>query len=256
VPTPERLYYVPVGLTVDLVVLTVRGDRLCALLVRRGIEPYRGRWALPGGFVRPGEDLTAAAVRELAEETGVRTPPGHLEQLATYGEPDRDPRARIVTVAFLALAPDLPVPVAGTDAAASRWAPVDELPEPHAAGAPGPGAGALAFDHATILRDGLERARSKIEYSAVATAFCQPEFTVSELRRIYEIVWGTRLDPRNFHRKVTKTPGFLIPTGRRVARDEGRPAELFRRGPAWTLHPAMLRPKAPGEGPGARAIGG
>jgi 8-oxo-dGTP diphosphatase len=223
---------VPVALSVDLVLLTVREEQLQVLLVRRGIEPYRDRWALPGGFVRPGEDLADAAVRELAEETGLRHPPAHLEQLATYGAPDRDPRGRVVTVAFLALAPQSRTPIAGTDAAASRWEPVST---------PG-GRSGLAFDHAAILADGLERAQAKIEYSAVATAFCEPEFTVAELRRIYELVWSSRLDPRNFHRKVTGTAGFLVPTGRFTTRDGGRPAELYRSGDATVLHPAMLRP--------------
>ncbi|WP_157734093.1 MULTISPECIES: NUDIX hydrolase [Frankia] len=223
---------VPVALSVDLVLLTVREEQLQVLLVRRGIEPYRDRWALPGGFVRPGEDLAAAAVRELAEETGLRHPPAHLEQLATYGAPDRDPRGRVVTVAFLALAPQSRTPIAGTDAAASRWEPVSTQ-----------GCGSrLAFDHAAILADGLERARAKIEYSAAAAAFCEDEFTVAELRRIYELVWNSRLDPRNFHRKVTGTAGFLVPTGRFTSRDGGRPAELYRRGDATVLHPAMLRP--------------
>ncbi|WP_018500574.1 NUDIX hydrolase [Parafrankia discariae] len=247
---------VPVALAVDLVVLTVRDDDLCVLLVRRGIEPFAGRWALPGGFVRPDEDLDAAAVRELREETGLARSTSHLEQLATYADLGRDPRGRVATVAYLALAPDLPVPVAGTDAAASRWWAVTDIPRAGSAGGVG-GAGdpgrtgggvgggmtGLAFDHAGILADGVERARSKIEYSPVATAFCPAEFTVAQLRRIYEIVWGTRLDPRNFHRKVTRTAGFLVPTGRTTTRDGGRPAELFTRGDARLLHPAMLRPE-------------
>ncbi|WP_322748848.1 MULTISPECIES: NUDIX hydrolase [unclassified Frankia] len=226
-------YYSLFAVTVDLSILTVRQDVLCALVVERGIEPYRGQWALPGGFVRPDEDLAVAARRELNEETGLANLPGHLEQLATYGAPGRDPRTRVITVAYLAMAPDLPVPVAGTDATASRWAPVDELLASD---------DSLAFDHGRILADGVERARAKIEYTPLATAFCPPEFTVADLRQIYETVWGVRLDPRNFHRKVTGTPGFLLPTGRTTRRDSGRPAELFRCGPAGVLHPAMLRP--------------
>src|SRR5882762_3698172 len=112
------------AVTVDLVVLTIRDDALCALAVRRGEPPYKGRWALPGGFVRPDEDLPAAAERELAEETAVSA---YLEQLATYGAPRRDPRMRVVTVAYLALAPSLPVPQAGTDAADARWMPIEDL---------------------------------------------------------------------------------------------------------------------------------
>ncbi|WP_326953398.1 NUDIX hydrolase [Amycolatopsis sp. NBC_01286] len=220
----------PFAVTADLVVLTLTGDELCALLVRRGVAPFLGGWALPGGFVRADEDLEEAACRELAEETGLAPGTVHIEQLAGYGAPDRDPRMRVVTVAYLALAPDLPTPRAGTDAADARWAPVRSL-----AGE------SLAFDHDRILADGLERARAKLEYSPLATAFCPPEFTVAELRRVYELVWDTRLDPRNFHRKVTGADGLLEPTGRTTTRDGGRPAQLYRRGKAELLYPPMLR---------------
>jgi 8-oxo-dGTP diphosphatase len=222
---PSR--YPPVAVTVDLVVLTVRDDALAVLLVRRGEPPFAGALALPGGFVRPDETLRQAAARELAEETGFASV--HLEQLASYGDPGRDPRMRVVTVAYLALAAQLPAPRAGTDAAEASWQPV--------AGLPGP----LAFDHDQILADGVERARAKLEYTPLATAFCPPEFTVGQLRRIYEIVWGVPLDPRNFHRKITGTPGFLAPVGASTAGDRGRPARLYRRGDADALQPPMLR---------------
>ncbi|MBB2922733.1 NUDIX domain-containing protein [Cellulomonas cellasea] len=218
------------AVTVDLVVLTLRAGTLEVLLVERGEEPFRGQRALPGGFVRPDEGLDAAAERELAEETGLRDVPGHLEQLGSYGEPGRDPRMRVVSVAYLALAPDLPEPRAGTDAAAADWVPVDD-----ALGAP------LAFDHARVLTDGLERARAKLEYSPLATAFCPPEFTVAQLRQVYESVWGQRLDPRNFHRKVTGAPGFLVDTGRTRTEGRGRPATVYRRGDATALHPPLAR---------------
>lgn len=242
----------PFAVTVDLVVLTVRRHALCALMVRRGEEPFRGQWALPGGFVRVDEDLAAAAARELEEETGLRVQDsrdshagGHLEQLATYGDPHRDPRMRVVSVAHLVLAPDLPAPTAGGDAGSARWTPVGPmLGEGDAASA-----GRLAFDHARILADGVERARSKIEYSSLAAAFCPAEFTVGELRRVYEAVWGVALDPRNFHRKVTGTPGFLVPAGGTTTRQGGRPAQLFRPGGATVLNPPMLRP----DGVGMRA---
>ncbi|NSC24295.1 NUDIX hydrolase [Streptomyces albus subsp. chlorinus] len=238
----------PFAVTVDLVVLTVRKDALCVLVVRRGEPPYQGRWALPGGFVRDDEDLEAAAARELAEETGLRphAPEGpgvHLEQLATYGAPDRDPRMRVVSVAHLVLAPDLPAPIAGGDARSARWAPTDTLLGPVDANGWDAEQAPLAFDHDRILLDGVERARSKIEYSSLATAFCPPEFTVGELRRVYEAVWGVALDPRNFHRKVTGTPGFLVPTGGTTTRQGGRPAQLFRAGGATLLNPPMLRPE-------------
>jgi 8-oxo-dGTP diphosphatase len=217
--------------TVDLVVLTIRDDELCALVIRRAEPPFAGRWALPGGFVLAHEGLDQAAARELAEETALNLGGVHLEQLGSYGRPDRDPRLRVVTVAYLVLAPDLPAPVAGTDAAEVRWAPVAELEDTTE----------LAFDHAQILRDGVERARAKLEYTSLAAAFCGDEFTVADLRRVYEIVWGASFDPRNFHRKVTSAADFISPTGLTTTRDGGRPAQLYRRGTATLLHPPMLR---------------
>jgi 8-oxo-dGTP diphosphatase len=220
------------AVTVDLVVFTIREDELCVLAVRRGVPPYRGRWALPGGFVQEEEGLLDAAQRELAEETGLEQLAVHLEQLATYGAPRRDPRMRVVSVAYLALAAELPDPAAGTDASEARWRRVaDLLSSPSR----------LAFDHDEILADGLERARAKLEYSPLATAFCAGEFTVAELRHVYEVVWGADLDPRNFHRKVTGSAGFLVPTGRRTTRNGGRPAQLYRRGKAKVLNPPISR---------------
>ncbi|WP_267243749.1 NUDIX hydrolase [Streptomyces sp. PR69] len=252
-PPYDPSAFPPFAVTVDLVVLTVRRHALCALVVRRGEPPFQGRWALPGGFVRADEDLAAAAARELAEETGLYAHdpaapvPGngaHLEQLATYGDPKRDPRMRVVSVAHLVLAPDLPAPRAGGDANSVRWAPVEELlKKEHGLAREEEQPAQLAFDHDRILADGVERARSKIEYSSLATAFCPPEFTVGELRRVYEAVWGVALDPRNFHRKVTGTPGFLVPAGGTTTRQGGRPAQLFRAGGATLLNPPMLRPE-------------
>lgn len=222
------------AVTVDLVVLTIREDVLCALVVRRGVPPFEGNLALPGGFVLAEEDLGAAATRELGEETGLADLPVHLEQLASYGTPRRDPRGRVVTVAYLVLAPDLPTPTAGSDAAEAEWRPVvDLLGEPSA----------LAFDHGRILADGVERARAKLEYTPLGSAFCAPTFTVAELRRVYEVVWGTTLDPRNFHRKVTSTTGFVEATEERTTREGGRPAALYRAGSANVLHPPLMRPQ-------------
>lgn len=228
-------------LAVDLVILTLRDARLCALLVERGIEPYQGRLALPGGFLNnAGEDLLEAAHRELFEEAGLAADTLHLEQLAAYGAPGRDPRGRVISVAYLAIAPGLPEPVAGTDASAARWVPVDVALSSRTQ---------LAFDHRTILADGVERARNKLEYSALATAFCGPEFTIAELQQVYEAVWGVRLDPRNFYRKVKSVEGFVVPVGATRKTETGRPARLFRRGPRTTLHPPMTRPSD--ERPGA-----
>jgi 8-oxo-dGTP diphosphatase len=228
--------YAPVAVTVDVVALTVREGRLCVLLVERGAQPFAGRRALPGGFVHR-ETLDAAALRELAEETGLR--PGedalaqvHLEQLRTYGDPDRDPRMRVVSVAYLAFAPSLPDPRAGGDASAAFWVPVSE-------------AGGLAFDHDAILADGLDRARSKLEYTPLATAFVGREFTIAELRAVYAAVWGEDLHAGNFHRKVLSVPGFVESTGETTSRggERGGPrARLYRAGDARLLHPALLRP--------------
>lgn len=217
--------------TVDIVILTIRDDALCALVVERGEEPFRGRWALPGGFVEPEEDLYDAAVRELREETDVSTGDVRLEQLASFGAPDRDPRHRVVSVAWLAVLPHGPDPTAGSDAAGAEWKPVDYLLR----------RGRLAFDHRAILTEGVERARSKLEYSGLATDFVDEEFTVAELRSVYEVMWNRRLDPGNFHRKVTRTPGFVEPTGHSLSRGPGRPAALFRAGGAEVLFPPLSR---------------
>lgn len=223
----------PVGLTVDVALLTIRQGRLTVLLVRRGAHPFRGTWALPGGFVRPTENLDEAARRELGEEAGVTASSWHLEQLRTYAAPDRDPRMRVVSVAYLGLMPDLPRPLAGTDAAEARFWPIADLWSDE--GPP------LAFDHADIVADAVERARSKLEYTSLATGFVEEPFTIADLRRVYEAVWSVLLHPANFRRKVLSTPGFVVPTGEDRSTGRGR-ADLYRRGDVTTLHPAILRP--------------
>ncbi|GLW32581.1 NUDIX hydrolase [Actinoplanes regularis] len=229
--------YPAVAVTVDVVALTIRDGKLCVLLVERGQSPFAGHRALPGGFVRE-EALDEAALRELAEETGLTPGDGnqldrvHLEQLKTYGDPDRDPRMRVVSVAYLAFAPHLPEPTAGSDAAGAYWVPVDEAKD-------------LAFDHDQVLAEGLERARDKLEYTPLATAFVGTEFTISELRQVYTTVWGEELHAGNFHRKVLSVPGFVESTGETSARggERGGPkARLYRAGDARLLHPALLRP--------------
>ena len=270
--------YTPVAVTVDVVALTLRRGSLHVLLVERAAPPYQGYWALPGGFLRAGqESLDEAAARELAEETGLQGTADaeatlsrvHLEQLGSYGAPGRDPRMHVVSVAYLAFAPDLPDPQAGTDAAAAAWHPVasldrrppaghqtaDALAETHGGGLDERvgallAAGAapripLAFDHATILADGLDRARAKIEYSPLATAFLQHDFTIPELRAVYEAVWDEKLHPGNFHRKVLSVPGFVESTGTSADRggSRGGPrARNYRSGDAALLHPPLLRP--------------
>lgn len=217
---------------VDLTILTIRNNQLVALLIERGKEPHLGQLALPGGFVREDEDLPEAAVRELSEETGIDGHALHLEQVQTYASPQRDPRGRVAAISYLAIAPRLPPPAAGSDAAAARWHTI-EASKVNSMG--------LAFDHGQILHDAVERARAKLEYTPLAAAFCREPFTIGDLRAVYEAVWGVRLDRRNFHRKVTGVPGFVEPTGTRRRLPTGRPAELYRRGNAQLLHPAMLR---------------
>ncbi|MFB7174085.1 NUDIX domain-containing protein [Streptomyces sp. NPDC056254] len=238
-PGYDPYAFEPFAVTVDLAVFTVRGGALHVLLIRRGQEPYAGAWALPGGFVLPRESAETAARRELAEETGLPqqvVADLHLEQLRTYSEPDRDPRMRVVSVAFTALVPDLPEPAAegGGDAAQARWLPLGEAQD-------------LAFDHAVILADARERVRSKLEYTCLATAFCPPEFTLGELLAVYETVWDTVLDRPNFRRKVLTTPGFVeaVPGAARLTGGRGKPAALYRAGPATALHPPLLRPEGP-----------
>jgi 8-oxo-dGTP diphosphatase len=226
----------PFAVTVDLAVFTVRSATLHVLLVRRGEEPYRDRWALPGGFLHPHESAERAARRELAEETGMAPDdaraPLHLEQLRTYSEPGRDPRMRVVSVAYAALVPDLPEPRGGGDAAQARWCALAD-------------ARGLAFDHDTILADAHHRVGAKLEYTGLATAFCPPEFTLGELQQVYETVWGVTLDRPNFRRKVLATPGFVTPAedGRRRTGGRGKPAALYRAGDAAALHPPLLRPE-------------
>ena len=222
----------PFGVTVDMVLLTVREGVFSVLLVERDTHPYRGKLSLPGGFVGADEDLESAAVRRLERETGVLRSAAHLEQLGAYGAPDRDPRMRVVSVAYLVFAPDLPAPVPGVRTRSVAWVPVGHIDRD-----------ALAFDHGQVLAAGVERARAKLEYTPLAAAFVGETFTVADLRHVYEAVWGGELDPRNFHRKVTGTPGFLVPVGRPapVGPEGGRPAALFRRGDATSLRPAMLR---------------
>jgi len=232
----DKHAYEPFAVTVDLAVLTLREGALHALLVERGQEPYAGHWALPGGFVLPDESAETAARRELAEETGLFDVSGlHLEQLRTYSEPGRDPRMRVVSVAFAALLPDAPEPHGGSDAADARWVPYDQ-------------ARPLAFDHDRILADAHERIGAKLEYSRLATAFCPAEFTLGELQQVYETVWGTTLDRPNFRRKVLATPGFVeqVPGAAKLTGGRGKPAALYRAGPATALHPPLLRPSREG----------
>jgi 8-oxo-dGTP diphosphatase len=201
------------ALTVDIVVFTLRDNRLQALLIRRLHEPYANYWALPGGFVEMQESLEEAASRELREETGVKD--AYLEQLYTYGDPGRDPRGRVVTVAYFALIPsDAQIrSEGGSDAGQARWFPVADLPP-------------LAFDHSEVLDYAVRRVRYKLEYSAVGFELLPEEFTLSEIQHTYEIILGEKLDKRNFRRRMLES-GIIEPT--QIKRGgEGRPARLYR----------------------------
>lgn len=213
------------AVTVDVVVLTMSDGRLHVLLVHRGVAPFEGMWAIPGGFKRPDETLDEAAKRELAEETGVDGA-SLLTQFGAYGDPGRDPRMNVVTVAYLAVFREVGGVVAGSDAAAAELLPVSGVLN---------GEIELAFDHARIVHDAIERVRVDLELTGIATAFVGPTFTLAELRAVYEAVWDVQLDAANFRRSVVAEDGWVIPTGRRTRPGPagGRPAELYRAGQAW-----------------------
>jgi 8-oxo-dGTP diphosphatase len=211
--------------TVDVVVLTMSEGLLHVLLVCRGEAPYEGSWAIPGGFKRPAETLDEAARRELNEETGVDAA-SLLTQFGAYGDPARDPRMNVVTIAYLAVLRDVGAIEAGTDAAAAALIPVSDVLN---------GKVDLAFDHRQIVRDAVERVRAELELKGIATAFVGTTFTLAELRSVYEAVWGVQLDAANFRRSVVAEDGWVIPTGRRAqpGASGGKPAELYRAGRMW-----------------------
>ncbi len=202
------------SVTVDVVIFSVFDQDLKVLLVKRKHPPFGGYWAIPGGFVEMDESLEAAAQRELEEETGVREV--YLEQLYTFGDPDRDPRTRVITVAYFALVPStsLPSPRAASDAAEARWWSIYDLPK-------------LAFDHADILDYALTRLRYKLEYSAVGFELLPETFSLSDLQTVYEIILGEELDRGNFRKKLRKAD-VVEPTSQYRHNTGGRPARLYR----------------------------
>lgn len=224
------------AVTVDMVILTMSGGRLHVLLVRRGVEPFKGTWAIPGGFKRPAETLDEAAKRELVDETGVDSA-NLLTQFGAYGDPGRDPRMNVVTVAYLAVLREVGGIAAGTDAAAVALIPVAEALN---------GRIQLAFDHVRIVRDAVDRVRADLDLTGIATAFVGPTFTVAELRAVYEELWGVQLDGANFRRSIVTEDGWVIPTGRRAqpGATGGKPAELYRAGRMWK-HGSPIRRSQP-----------
>jgi len=220
---PSR--YPAFAVTVDVVILTMSDGLLQVLLVRRGVPPFKGMWAIPGGFKRPTETLDQAAKRELGAETGVDSA-SLLTQFGAYGDPGRDPRMNVVTVAYLAVLREVSGTIAGSDATAAALIPVAEVLN---------GRIGLAFDHADIVRGAVARVAVDLDLRGIATAFVGPTFTLAELRSVYEAVWDVPLDAANFRRSVSADDGWVIPTGRRArpGSSGGKPAELFRAGRMW-----------------------
>lgn len=221
----RRADHSPMAVAVDVAVFTIEKKRLKILLVKRRNDPFRGHWALPGGFVDVDESLEDAAARELLEETGLELS-SHLRQLAAYGDPGRDPRMRVITVAYTSIARDLDSISAGSDATAVCRASVQRILESADAST----GFRLAFDHKKIIEDAVKNLRLQLRSAPIASEFLPPKFTIAELRGVYESVWGVQLDPANFRRKVLSVESFLIPTGERIppGREGGRPAELYR----------------------------
>lgn len=200
------------SVTVDVVIFSLVDEDLQVLLVKRKYAPFANMWAIPGGFVRMEESLEEAAARELAEETGVKDV--YMEQLYTFGRPNRDPRTRVITIAYFALVPhDAIQHRPGDDAAETRWFSMFDLPN-------------LAFDHHDILEYALTRLRYKLEYTAVGFRLLPDIFTLSELQRAYETILGEKLDKRNFRRKILASD-ILEDTARKKRDGEGRPAKLY-----------------------------
>jgi len=201
------------AVTTDIVIFTIRQDQLKVLLIKRALPPFQGEWALPGGFVHIDEDLEAGARRELEEETGVRDV--YLEQLFTFGQPNRDPRERVITVAYYALIPSDRIELrAASDAEGVSWFGLDELPE-------------LAFDHAAILKMAQQRLVAKLDYSTLAFQFMPASFTLGELQQVYELILREPIDKRNFRKKILSL-GQIEATGEERREGPHRPAKLYR----------------------------
>lgn len=201
------------GVTVDLVIFTVDDSKLKVLLVRRAGEPFEGCWSIPGGFLRKGESLEEAASRVMEDKTGVRQV--YLEQLYTFGRPDRDPRARIITVTYFALIPWMRLNQPGSKMVSGlAWFAVDEVPE-------------LAFDHLEILRRAVARLRAKVSYSSIVYGLLPEQFRLSDLQKMYEIIIDAKLDKRNFRKRMLAT-GLLEETGRKDMVGAHRPAMLYQ----------------------------
>jgi len=238
-----------VALAVDVVLFTIVEDQLNVLLVEQEVEPFRGSLALPGGFVLADETLEQAALRALNKETGVETlrvaserssgqaePESlFLEQLETYGNPGRDPRGRVVTVAFWAVMAELTQMEGGSDVGRGELVPVSGIESLEVE---------LAFDHERIVHDAVRRVQAKLRYSTLANRFCPPKYTISQLRKVYNCLWETELDEGNFQRKVRSSPDFVVELEdtRTFGESGGRPARLFTQGSAYYLNSPISPP--------------
>ncbi len=201
------------AVTTDIIIFTIRQDELKVLLIKRALPPHKGAWALPGGFIEMEESLEEGARRELQEETGVSA--AYLEQLYTFGQPARDPRERVITVAYYALIPsDELEPKAASDAESVSWFGMKELPD-------------LAFDHQEILKMAHQRLTAKLEYSTIAFQFMPKNFTLSELQHVYEFVLRKPIDKRNFRKHILSL-NLIKDTGKERKAGAHRPAKLYR----------------------------
>jgi len=211
--TKQFCYWHPhPAVSTDIVLFTLRAEKLQLLLIRRRNPPFQGGWALPGGFLDMDEDLADCAKRELAEETGIKNI--YLEQLYTFGKPGRDPRERVISVAHYALiASDQITLKPASDATEAAWFAFDELPE-------------LAFDHREIVEKAHERLVAKLDYSTIAFQFLPKQFTLSELQIVYETIRSEPMDKRNF-RKWILTSNLVEATGLERRSGSHRPAQLF-----------------------------
>jgi 8-oxo-dGTP diphosphatase len=212
------------AVTTDCVIFGFDGERLQVLLIERGIEPFKGKWAFPGGFIKMDESAEEGALRELREETGLDN--AYIEQFHTFSDPNRDPRERVITIAYLALV-RLQEVKAGDDAAAASWFPIDEIPS-------------LAFDHDFILRMATQRLREQIHFQPIGFELLPKKFTIKELQSLYEAILGINFDRRNFSKKMlhleilTELDETIWPTPKREAKlykfNSDKYEELKRKG--------------------------
>ncbi len=218
-----------VTVTVDVVALTIDDDLLKVVVIKRQAAPLKGRWQLPGLSLQSPEWLSRTATEVLSREIGLTATDLRYEQLHTYDALRRDPRGQVLSVAYWTVL--APPQVRALEPGRARLLPVDELTSAR-----------LAFDQAHAVDDAVAAVRTRLQSQALASRFCEEEFTMAQLRRVYEVIWQQVLDPANFHRKISGIPGFVEPTSLQSHDGPGRPAQLYRRGTADDLGAPLLRP--------------